>query len=197
MLQIETVAFMSDVGMALPDVGKLLVISALHAGTVALLAGWLFAGGSQGPASAPRGLAWRLAAATIAYVLCYFAAGHFIAWADEAVRAYYDQGEQIDRRMVLLLQFFRGLLWSLLALFLALRLRGPQWARAAALAAIFAILGSVTLLYPNTYMPAEVATVHLVELAVSQAVWAALAGLLLGPDIAEGGARSARPPRSA
>lgn len=181
MMQIETVAFNASVGMALADVGRLVIAAALHAAVVALLAAWLFPGGNEGAAPSPPGLGWRIAATTLAYVVCYFAAGHFIAWSDEAVRAYYDHGAQIDRLMVLALQMVRGFLWSLLALFLVLRLGGTAWSRVAAMAVTFAVLTSAPLIYPNSYMPAEVTSVHLIEVAISEAIWGALAALLLGP----------------
>jgi hypothetical protein len=181
MMQIETLAFNHSVGMPLRDVIVLILSGAINAAAIAAVAALLFRGPSAGALASPPELGWRLAAASLAYVVCYYGAGFFLAWSSEAVREYYGQGEGIDQRFLLPFQVFRGLLWSLIALFLALRMKGPLLQRVAIMALLFPLLTAPQLLYPNTYMPLAVASAHLIEIAVSEAIWGAIAGLLLLP----------------
>ena len=181
MMQIETLAFNRSVGMPLRDVMALVVAGAANAAAVAAMVSLLFRGSSGGALPPPPHLSWRLAVATLAYVACYYGAGQFIAWSSAAVREYYGQGEGIDQRFLLPFQLFRGLLWSLIALFLALRLKGPFLQRVAIMTLLFPMLTAPLLLYPNSYMPLAVAKTHLIEIAVSEAIWGAIAALLLLP----------------
>jgi hypothetical protein len=181
MMQIETLAFNRSVGMPLRDVMVVILAGAANAAIVAAAASLLFRGPSTGALPPPPNLGWRLAAATLAYVACYYGAGQFIAWSQEAVREYYGQGEGIDQRFLVPFQMFRGLLWSLIALFLALRLKGSLLQRLAIMTLLFPMLTAPLLLYPNSYMPVAVAKAHLIEVAVSEAIWGAIAGLLLLP----------------
>ncbi len=181
MMQIETLAFNRSVGMPLRDVMALVVAGAANAAAVAAVVSLLFRGPSAGASPPAPHLGWRLAAASLAYVACYYGAGQFIAWSYAEVREYYGQGEEIDQRFLLPFQLFRGLLWSLIALFLALRLKGPFLQRVAIMTLLFPLLTAPLLLYPNSYMPVAVAKAHLTEIAVSEAIWGAIAGLLLLP----------------
>ena len=181
MMQMETLAFNRSVGMPIRDVMVLVLSGAINAAAIAVVAALLFRGPSAGALAPPPRLGWRLAAASLAYVVCYYGAGFFLAWSSEAVREYYGQGVGIDQRFLLPFQVFRGLLWSLIALFLALRLRGSLLQRVAIMTLLFPLLTAPQLLYPNTYMPLAVAKAHLIEIAVSEAIWGAIAGLLLLP----------------
>lgn len=183
MMQIETLAFNRSVGMPLRDVGVVVLAGAVNAAAIAWVAARLFRGSGAGVAAPPGKLAWRLAAASLAYVACYFAAGEWIAWSHAAVRDYYGQGVGIDRNILVPFQLLRGLLWSLIALFLALRLRGPYANRVAIPAMLFPLLTAPLLLYPNSYMPLAVAKAHFIEVLVSEAVWGLVAGLLLSPKL--------------
>ena len=181
MMQIETLAFNRSIGMPLRDVMVVILAGAMNAAAVAAAASLLFRGPSAGASPPPPHLGWRLAAMTLAYVACYYGAGQFIAWSFAAVREYYGQGEGIDQRFLLPFQVFRGLLWSLIALFLALRLKGSSLQRVAVMTLLFPLLTAPLLLYPNSYMPVPVAQAHLIEIAVSEAIWGAIAALLLLP----------------
>ena len=181
MMQIETLAFNRSVGMPIRDVMVLTLAGAVNAAAIAAVAALLFRGPSAGASRPLPQLGWRLAAASLAYVVCYYGAGFFLAWSSEAVREYYGQGEGIDQRFLLPFQIFRGLLWSLIALFVALRLKGSLLRRVAIMTLLFPLLIAPQLLYPNTYMPLAVAKAHLIEIAVSEAIWGAIAGLLLLP----------------
>ena len=181
MMQIETLAFNRSVGMPLRDLLVVIVAGAANAAAVAAAASLLFRGPSSGAWPSPPNLGWRLAAVSLAYVGCYYGAGQFIAWGYAAVREYYGQGEGIDQRVLLPFQLLRGLLWSLIALFLALRLKGSVVQRLAVMMLLFPLLTAPLLLYPNSYMPVTVAQAHLIEVGVSEAIWGAIAALLLLP----------------
>lgn len=183
MMQIETLAFNRSVGMPLRDVGVVVLAGAVNAAAIAWVAARLFRGSGGGVAAPPDRLALRLAATSLAYVACYFAAGEWIAWSHAAVRDYYGQGIGIDHNILVPFQLLRGLLWSLIALFLALRLRGPHAHRVAILTVLFPLLTAPLLLYPNSYMPLAVAKAHFIEMLVSEAVWGLIAGLLLSPKL--------------
>lgn len=181
MMQIETIAFNASVEMPLADVLRLLVSAAIAAAIISASAALLFHPAAEGPAAAPPMLGWRIAAAALLYVIAYFAAGQFIAWQFEAVRAYYAATELPSFGILVPLQLFRGVLWALIALFISLRLRGSLIVRMALMAAIFAVLTASQLLYPNPYMPWGVRLGHLMEIGTSEAVWGALAAWILAP----------------
>jgi hypothetical protein len=181
MMQIETLAFNRSVGMPIRDVMVLTLAGAVNSASIAAVAALLFRGPSAGALAPPPQLTWRLAAAPLAYVVSYNGACFFLAWSSEAVREYYGQGEGIDQRFLVPFQIFRGLLWSLIALFVALRLKGSLLQRVAIMTLLFPLLIAPQLLYPNTYMPLAVAKAHLIEIAVSEAIWGMIAGLLLLP----------------
>ncbi|WP_114953604.1 hypothetical protein [Sphingosinicella terrae] len=131
--------------------------------------------------TAPRlsGLAWKLPLVVAAYVLLYFAAGQFIAWQSEAVRAYYEEGLGIDTGRLVLLQVGRGAVWALLAAVAAWRLGGPPLGRALLAGTAFSVLMAAPLLFPNPFMPWSVRSVHLVEIGVSNFLFGLLAVPLL------------------
>lgn len=181
MMQIETLAFNRSVGMPLRDVAVVVLAGAVNAAAVAAAASALFRGSADGASAPPPNLGLRLAATTIAYVACYYTAGELLAWSHEAVRDYYGQGVGIDQRWLVPFQLLRGLLWSGIALFLALRLKGPFAHRVVIMTLLFPLLTAPLLLYSNSYMPLAVAKAHLIEVAISEAVWGLIAGLLLSP----------------
>ncbi len=143
-------------------------------------AAWLWRSGEPtGPL--PTGLAWKLPVIVAGYILAYFAAGYFIAWQSEEVRAFYGDGVEIDTPRLLLLQAGRGALWAALALAAAWSLAGRPLHNALLTGAAFAVFMAAPLLYPNGFMPWSVRSVHLVEIAVSNFLFGLLAVLLLVP----------------
>ena len=133
----------------------------------------------QGSARRLSGLAWKLPLVVVAYILLYFAAGQFIAWQSEAVRAYYGDGLGIDTGRLVLLQAGRGAIWALLAALAAWRLGGPPLGRALLAGTAFSVLMAAPLLFPNPFMPWPVRSVHLVEIGVSNFLFGLLAVSLL------------------
>jgi len=150
-----------------------LVRDLIAGGGIALL--WR---GRSEPAAALSGLGWKLPAIAIVYVLCYFAAGQFIAWQSPDVRAYYAHVGQIGPVLVIE-QFGRGLGWAALAWLLFRGARSPSWATA--LLCGFALGGLMIplLLFPNPYMPWTVRSVHMVEVGLSNLIFGMLAIWLL------------------
>lgn len=135
--------------------------------------------------------AWiiRLSLIVIAYVLIYFTFGYFIAWQNEALRAYYggsDPGSFIAHMRNLLrtepllfvLQIGRGLLWATIAVPLIRMMKGAWWEAGLAVSLLFAMT-SALLLIPNPLMPYEVRMAHLVETVTSNFLFGWLVVLIL------------------
>jgi hypothetical protein len=130
-------------------------------------------------------------AIVIAYLFLYFTFGYFIAWKNEAVRAYYggsDPGNFVTHITNLLraepllffLQVVRALLWLAIALPVIKMMKGKWWETGLAVALLFAVMTS-QLLLPNPLMPDEVRMVHLVETATSNFLFGWLVVLILQP----------------
>ena len=157
--------------------GGLAIVNAVKSALAALVAAWLWRGaGEAGPIG---GLAWKLPAIVLFYIVLYFGAGQLIAWQSAAVRAYYGQGLAIDTGRLVLLQVGRGAIWAGLAWLLARTMRGSPPARAVLTGGAFAIVMAAPLLFPNALMPWAVRQVHLVEIGVSNFLFGLLAVLLL------------------
>lgn len=124
----------------------------------------------------------RIGLVAITYVISYFLAGYFIAWASPTVREYYDFGVDIALAPLLSFQLFRGALWALLALFIAQSLRGSIASRAIIIGAAFSILATAQLLYPSTFMPWDVRLPHMIEVGISNFIFGVMAGIILQSD---------------
>lgn len=112
------------------------------------------------------------------YVILYFVAGAVVAWSSAAVRAYYGDGLDIDVGKLALLQLGRGAVWTSLAALLAATVQGRTLTVAGLVGAAFAVLMAAPLLYPSAVIPWPVRQVHLVELALANFAFGALAVLL-------------------
>jgi hypothetical protein len=128
-------------------------------------------------------------AIVIAYLFLYFTFGYFIAWKNEAVRAYYggsDPGSFVTHitnllraePLLFLLQVVRALLWTAIAVPVIKMMKGEWWETGLAVAVLFAVMTS-QLLLPNPLMPDEVRMVHLVETATSNFLFGWLVVLIL------------------
>lgn len=131
----------------------------------------------------------RLAIIVVAYVIIYFTFGYFVAWKNDAVRAYYGGGELIgfiphltnvlrDEPLLFLLQAFRALLWTAIAVPVIRMMKGAWWEAGLAVALLFAVT-SAQLLLPNPLMPAEVRMAHLLETVTSNFLFGWLVVFLL------------------
>jgi hypothetical protein len=126
----------------------------------------------------------------IAYIVIYFTFGYYIAWKNEAVRAYYNgsdpgsllaQMNSVVRNTPLLLplQAVRAILWTLLAVPVIRMMKGQWWEAGLAVALLFGVVMTCPLLLPNPFMPAEVRMTHLVETASSNFLFGWLLVLVL------------------
>jgi len=125
---------------------------------------------------------WKLSVIAVVYVLLYFTFGYFVAWQSPAVRSYYngtDAGNFFaqmahtvrDSPWLLLLQFFRGLLWTALAVPVIRMMKGNWWEAGLAVALLFGVVMNTQLLLPNPLMPKDVRMAHLLETAVSNFIF--------------------------
>ena len=132
----------------------------------------------------------KLSLIVIAYVVIYFTFGYFIAWKNDAVRAYYggsDPGSLLTQMRIMLrdtpmlvpLQVVRALLWAALAVPVIRMMKGEWWEAGLAVALLFAVVMNSQLLLPNPLMPREVRMVHLLETASSNFLFGWLVVLVL------------------
>ena len=133
---------------------------------------------------------WKLGLAVVGYLILYYTFGYYVAWKNPAVQTYYrgtDPGSFIAQLGSILeatpwmfpLQAGRALLWVALVLPLVRMLKGGA-VEVSIVMGCFMSVWSAQLLFPNPYMPAEVATVHMIETASSNFVFGVLLGWLFG-----------------
>lgn len=123
----------------------------------------------------PRGAPWRLAACALLYVVLYFGAGTI---AYPFVRDFY-AGQRLPPfpQLVALQLLFRGPVYVGVVLLLVRMVRLPRRAGLAAAAGVFVLLTAIApLAAPSPFFPDAVRLVHLGEVAVSNLVFAILAG---------------------
>ena len=158
----------------------LLVLSGLVNGVglaliVHALAG---AGAATGPRRARAAGAWatRLLATDLGYVATYFTAG--VAIAPYVLPFYGDHVPPFGA--IIAMQVFRGLVLSGIVVLLAERCAGGRGRHALLSALAWGVIGGVApLLIPNPFMPDAVRFAHMVEVGISNPIWAAAAALLL------------------
>lgn len=124
-------------------------------------------------------ISFRLGIIAVLYVISYFLAGKFIAWANPSVQEYYSFGANISLIPLLSFQLLRGALWGLLAFFLSKSLYGSLRIRAFIIGLAFSILATAQLLYPSTFMPWSVRLPHMIEVGISNFCFGFLAGIVL------------------
>lgn len=137
----------------------------------------------------PGEWAWKLAVVAMVYVTLYFTFGHFIAWQNPDVRAYYNgvdaggffaqmQTAMGERPWLVPFQLLRALLWVAFALPVIRMMKGSWQETALALGFLFAV-PITQLLIPNPYMPESVRMSHLLETATSNFIFGCFVGWLL------------------
>jgi hypothetical protein len=179
MLQIETLWFNDSLKLPLVVVGQLVADAAIVAVIVGIAGALLFHPAREAMGAVPAGLAWRVAAMALIYVVLYYGAGFFIAWQSAAVRAYYDNGAHIALIPTVLFQILRGTLWALIALFIVSRLRGSLASRALIMGVLFAVITAAQLLYPAPFFPWAVRQAHLMEVGSSEFVYGIIVTMVL------------------
>jgi hypothetical protein len=155
-----------------------LLASALFALILDRIAGAPVAQGDASAAPRPPGAwAWRVAASDVLYVVAYFGAG-LLVW--PFVQHFYLQRPMPEPGEVVLMQLFRGLVFTGLVFLLARHVSGPRGIRALLAGLTLALVGGVApLLMPNPYMPDSIRLPHMIEVGVSMLLWGMVAALLL------------------
>jgi hypothetical protein len=171
-----------------------IIMAAIFAPLAVLILGKAKAGANETSGDArlnmPLG-SWaaKLSLIVVAYLVIYFTFGYFIAWKNEAVRAYYngtDPGNFITHiasvlrtePLLFVLQAVRALLWAVIAVPVIKMIKGDWWEAGLAVALLFAVMTSLLLL-PNPLMPDEVRMAHLLETATSNFLFGWLVVLIL------------------
>jgi len=124
--------------------------------------------------------AWRLAAADLLYVACYFGAGVVIyPW----VRDFYEGRDLPAQALIAAMQVFvRGPVFIALLLMVVRMIDGDRGGKVLTAGATLSLIGGVApLLIPNPYFPDVVRWAHLFEVGVSNFVYGAAVAWLLTP----------------
>jgi len=131
------------------------------------------------------GYVWRFAVCDVSYVILYCIAGAIIL---PYVRDFYDslaQTPEVDK--VLIMQFFRGLIYVIVTLPIIRMFTKRRSETAVMVGLQLSILGGIApLLPPNPYMSAEVRLVHGIEIGISNFLYGAIIGLLFASRFREG-----------
>jgi len=131
----------------------------------------------RAPHSAGQWL-WRLATGDVAYVFLYFVAGILVF---PFVKAFYATKTLPGPSTVILMQFFRALVYMGVAL-PVLRLMRDRRHAAVALGLALAVLGGVAPLLPdNPLMPGYVRLPHTIEIGVSNFIYGVILAWLFVP----------------
>lgn len=181
LLLIEAVYFAGSVGAPMTELfasGIMSLTSALFVGGVAAIF-WRQPQHIGGFEVSVRKSILPVVSVAFIYMVTYFMAGYFIAWAVPEVRTYYGEGIEIDLVPLLAFQVVRGTIWGLIALAIVRSLKDGAAIAAVIVGATFSVLAAAQLLYPNSFMPWTVRLPHLIEVGVSNFVFGVVAALIL------------------
>jgi hypothetical protein len=124
----------------------------------------------------------RLVVCDVLYIALYFAAG-IAVW--PFISHFYEGRPLPEPHHIMLMQVFRGLVFSGILYALVRFLAAPRAGASVLIAATLALLGGVApLLVPNPYMPASIRYPHMVEVGVSNFIFGLVAARLLRPAVA-------------
>lgn len=202
---LESLVFLPQMSRTL--IGRLVLSNALIWGLLSPFAVWLLGRHENGRTNAEASesvkatpvphasrsvAAWSGALVSLGglHILSYFAFGYYIAWRIPELASFYGgedpgtlflqlQGIASDAPWFFPFQFGRGLLWGLLAVPVAVMIRGPRIYAALAAAVVFGILASTQLLIPNPILPDVVRWAHFWETLLSRLSFGFAAVLLL------------------
>lgn len=128
---------------------------------------------------------------SLIYVIIYFIFGYFVAWQFADLRYYYTGSTHIvnifqhmsnqfrQDPVLILFQFFRGFLWSILAVVIIDSLGIDNLVTYITTGLLFSILITTPLIFPNAYMPAQVRFGHSFELSTSMLVFGIISVIIL------------------
>jgi len=123
------------------------------------------------------GYIWRFIVCDISYVFLYIIAGAIIF---PYIKDFYaDAAHMPEPNKILLMQFFRGLVYIVVTLPIIKMTKGRKLETALMVGLQLSILGGIApLLPPNPYMPAHVRMIHGIEIGISNFMYGAIIGLL-------------------
>ena len=180
---IEVIVFGADLHMTPADVVNFVAFDLFHSVLAGAAIALLWRGEARKEAQELTGLAWKVPAIVVLYIVCYSVAGYEIAWRSEAVRAHYVHLQENAGFGLLLtmlvVQCGRGLIWCGLALLLARNTAASAWRTALLTGLAFALVMTLPLLAPNQSMPWPVRAAHFVEIVSSNVVFGIVAVLIL------------------
>lgn len=142
------------------------------------------------PQASMRTWVWKFVLlGVVLYPLLFFAFGYYVAWQNPEVRAFYqgvDPGSFLAQMRhligsdpwVLPFEFFRGLLWTGMAILFLWAMKRRLWLAPLLLALFFALLENDTHLFPNPLMPTVVRQTHFIETASSNFIFGLSAAML-------------------
>lgn len=198
--QIETWYFLSSITVGPQLLPRLFLMGIPTAFLFVPLAVWILGRGRTMAQVSPKSEAvipirqwiWKLAAIAIAYVVLYWGAGHFIAWQNPELRAFYGQPGEAQsffdhtsdtlrhEPAVLLLQIPRALLWVLCAVPVIWGSRIGPWWTALLVGLLFSVPQNLVQILANPLMPlASVRLSHMIETASSTFIFGAAVVWLL------------------
>ena len=198
--QIETLAYPAAYAQ-MPDgmVSALFLSGFVLAIPVSLLAMLLMGKWSQGPDLDTLNIRsnvlskywiWKLMILAVLYPIIYEWIGYYVTWRNPIAQTFYggmDPGSffaQFQHILLttpglLLLQSFRALLWTALALPMIRMLKGGTFETSLTLGFLFASLMGAQLLFPNPYMPAALMRLHMIEISLQNLVFGILMGIVM------------------
>lgn len=110
---------------------------------------------------------WKLISIGVIYMVIYISFGMFVFMplAGEAYQEYY--GDLQMPGWILPFQMVRGMIWAALALPVIRMMKGRCWEAGLAVALLFSMLMSASLLLPNEFMPEAIRMAHFWEVSSS------------------------------
>jgi uncharacterized Tic20 family protein len=133
---------------------------------------------------------WKIAGATVLYVIVYFTFGYYVAWRTPGLPAFYggsDPGSYLaqlgnvlrDTPWLYPFQLVRGLIWTGTGLIILAMHKGRTWEAALATGLSFTVLMNAGMLLPNPFFTPVVQHAHTIELVSSNLLYGILLGLLM------------------
>lgn len=128
---------------------------------------------------------------SLIYVIIYFIFGYFVAWQFADLRYYYTGSTHIvnivqhmsnqfrQDPVLILFQFFRGFLWSILAVIIINSLDIQNRLIYITTGLLFSILITTPLIFSNAYMPTSVRIGHSFELSTSMLIFGIISVVIL------------------
>ncbi|AKA70357.1 hypothetical protein [Clostridium scatologenes] len=205
MTQIETIYFNSSVKMPLTELIKNVTSGAIYTSIFSLLAVFILGKFKKETNSSYSDVNIKISIINaipnmiilaLIYDIIYFIFGYFIAWQFADLRYYYTGSTHIvnvfqhisnqfrQDPVLILFQFSRGFLWSVLAVIIIDSLGIENWMTYITTGLLFSILITTPLIFPNAYMPIQVRIGHSFELSTSMFVFGVISVITLKNKLA-------------